>query len=78
MRMLMSWKEQTVQVPLMVSMSFEEGVEGVISLPELEGLTIIRQRQKMSQFKHYKALAELMCGDGGWVMFTDDDLGHET
>ena len=31
----------------MVSMSFDESVEGVLRLPEMEGLTIIRQRQKM-------------------------------
>ena len=73
MQMLTSWKEQTVEVPLIVSMSFEESVEDVISLPELEGLTIIRQKRKMSQFEHYKALAELDWGDGTWVMFTDDD-----
>ncbi|BDA45220.1 hypothetical protein COCOBI_07-0110 [Coccomyxa sp. Obi] len=61
-------------------MSFEESVEGVISLPEMEGLTIIRHGRKMSQFEHYKALAELDWGDGTWVMFTDDDdddLWHE-
>lgn len=32
----------------------------------------------MSQFEHYKALAELDWGDGTWVMFTDDDdLWHQ-
>ena len=67
-----------VEMPLIVSMSFEESVEGVISLPEMEGLTMIRQRRKRSQFEHYKALAELNWGDGTWVMFTDDDdLWHE-
>ncbi|CAL8469606.1 g9147 [Coccomyxa elongata] len=72
------WKEQTWEVPLIVSMSFEESVEGVISLSEMEGLTIIRHGRKMSQFEHYKALAELDWGDGTWVMFTDDDdLWHE-
>ena len=78
MQMLTSWKEQTVEVPLIVSMSFEESVEDVISLPEMEGLTIIRQRRKMSQFEHYQALAELDWAEGTWVMFTDDDdLWHE-
>ena len=78
MQMLTSWKEQTWKMPLIVSMSFEESVEGVISLPEMEGLTMIRQRRKRSQFEHYKALAELNWGDGTWVMFTDDDdLWHE-
>lgn len=42
MQMLTSWREQTVEVPLMVSMSFDKSVEGVISL--MEGLTIIRQK----------------------------------
>ena len=78
MQMLTSWKEQTWELPLIVSMSFEESVEGVIKLPEMEGLTIIRQRRKTSQFEHYKVLAELDWGDETWVMFTDDDdLWHE-
>ena len=51
MQMLKSWKEQTWQVPLMVSMSFEEGVKGEVRLPEMEDLTIIQQGRKMSQFE---------------------------
>ncbi len=62
----------------MVSMSFDESVEGMIRLPEMEGLTIIREGRKMSQFEHYKALAQLDRGDETWVMFTDDDeLWHK-
>ena len=47
MQMLVLWKEQTWQVPLMVNMSFEEGVEGEISLAEMEGLTTIRQARRI-------------------------------
>ena len=50
MQMLTSWRKRTVplEVPLMVSVLFDKGVEGGIRLPEMEGLTIIGQRQKMS------------------------------
>ncbi len=36
-QMSTSWNEQTVGMPLMVSMSFEKSVEGMISLPEMGG-----------------------------------------
>jgi hypothetical protein len=52
-QMLTSWNEQTWEVMvLMVSMSFEESVEGVISLPEMQGLTIIRGGRRMSHVEH--------------------------
>ncbi|CAL5224989.1 g7767 [Coccomyxa viridis] len=77
--MLASWEGQRAKIPLTVSMSFETGVRSLVTLPEREGLRIVIQERKMSQFEHYKALAEEEWEEGTWVLFTDDDdLWHET
>ena len=41
MQMSTSWKEQTVGMPLMVSISFEKSVEGMIACRRWGGLTMV-------------------------------------
>ena len=79
-QMINSWKEQTIQVPLIISISFE--------IPRLEllfdsiynkidKLTIIKSKVKFRQFEHYFKLVAILekaeIRDDRFIMFTDDD-----
>lgn len=78
-QMLASWEGQRETIPLTISMSFAAEFRKEVDIPKREGLRIIEQSRRMSQFEHYKALTEEVWEEGTWVLFTDDDdLWHET
>ena len=77
--MLESWKEQTINIPLYVSLSTEPMWNRLVLKRSLEatypGLQVFTRSRKHSQFSHYKALTDELYDEcpEAWVIFTDDD-----
>lgn len=76
--MIQSWREQTVKLPLYISLSFDKELLLEEEINKLsEDRLFIYITEKQSQFSHYKTLLKKLSTKINfadmWVMFTDDD-----